>query len=90
MKALSSATVIHVSDYSQALKYYTEILGFSIDSEYGQYAGLSKNEACIHINGPANPGRKNPLVTPIWSLTAMPWTLIIWISLKKAPLFRFQ
>lgn len=60
MKAFSSATVIHVSDFKSSLDYYTKILGFTFDFEFGEYAGLFINEVFIHISGSENPGRKKP------------------------------
>lgn len=60
MKAFSSATVIHVSDFKSALDYYTRILGFTFDFEFGEYAGLFIDEVFIHISGSENPGRKKP------------------------------
>nr|WP_121271463.1 VOC family protein [Pedobacter schmidteae] len=60
MKAFSSATVIHVSNFRSALDYYTKILGFTFDFEFGEYAGLFIDEVFIHISGSENPGRKKP------------------------------
>jgi catechol 2,3-dioxygenase-like lactoylglutathione lyase family enzyme len=60
MKAFSSATVIHVSDFRSSLDYYTKILGFTFDFEFGEYAGLFIDEVFIHISGSGNPGRKKP------------------------------
>jgi len=61
MKALNITVVIHVSDLERALKYYTEILGFTFDFKFGDYAGLFNGEACIHLCGPTNPGEKKPI-----------------------------
>ncbi|MES2275141.1 MAG: VOC family protein [Bacteroidota bacterium] len=58
MKALSSTTVIHVTDLDSALKYYTDILGFTIDFIFGDYAGLIHGEVAIHLNGPTNTSMK--------------------------------
>jgi len=61
MKAFSSATVIHVSNFHNSLDYYTKVLGFTFDFEFGEYAGLFIDEVFIHITGPGNPGRKKPV-----------------------------
>lgn len=60
MKAFSSATVIHVNDFRSSLDYYTKVLGFTFDFEFGQYAGLFIDEVFVHISGAENPGRKKP------------------------------
>lgn len=58
MKALNSTVVIHVSDLNRALTYYTETLGFLEDFRVHEYVGLVLNNVCVHLSGPANPGRK--------------------------------
>lgn len=58
MKALSTSVVIHVTDLDKALKYYTDILGFTYDFRFGDYVGLVYDNICVHLSGPANPGRK--------------------------------
>lgn len=57
MKTLSSSVVVHVSDFDRALTYYTDVLGFVEDFKLEAYAGLVLDNVCIHISGPANPGR---------------------------------
>lgn len=58
MKALNSTAVIHVSDLNRALIYYVDILGFKEDFRVNDYVGLVLDSVCIHLSGPANPGRK--------------------------------
>lgn len=58
MKALSLAVVVHVSNLDAALKYYTDVLGFTLDFQFGDYAGLVYNNVLIHLNGPTNQGTK--------------------------------
>ncbi|HTE28892.1 MAG TPA: VOC family protein [Chryseolinea sp.] len=61
MKALSTTVVIHVSDLSRALDYYTTILGFKEDFKLADYAGLFLDNVAIHLSGAANPGmQKEP------------------------------
>lgn len=58
MKALSCATVIHVSDLKRALQYYIGVLGFTEDFIFGDYAGLYYDQVFIHLCGPGNQGLK--------------------------------
>lgn len=41
--------VFQVSDLGAALKHYTEVLGFSEDFRFGEYAGVRLGEACLHL-----------------------------------------
>jgi catechol 2,3-dioxygenase-like lactoylglutathione lyase family enzyme len=56
MKALSSTVVIHVSDMTRAVKYYTDVLGFKPDFEFGDYLGLTYDDICILLSGEKNQG----------------------------------
>ncbi|QEC77983.1 VOC family protein [Mucilaginibacter ginsenosidivorax] len=58
MKASHTTIVIHVSDLSSAVSYYTTILGFSPDFEYGDYVGLTYGDVGIHLCGPSHQGVK--------------------------------
>ena len=58
MKAISSATVIHVSDLPASLSYYCDILGFSEDFRFGDYVGLLHGNVFVHLNGQVNQGIK--------------------------------
>lgn len=58
MKALSLTAVIHVSNTRNAINYYTSVLGFTIDFEFGDYVGLNYEDLAIHLSGPTNPGMK--------------------------------
>jgi uncharacterized glyoxalase superfamily protein PhnB len=60
MKILSTTPVSHVSDIKNAMAYYTSILGFTVDFEYGDYVGLTYGDACIHLSGPNHDGIKKP------------------------------
>lgn len=51
MKAESIAPVFQVSNLDAALKYYTGVLGFSEDFRFGEYAGLKRGGACLHLSG---------------------------------------
>lgn len=63
MKAISVTPVVHVSDIKNAIIYYTDVLGFAVDFEYGDYIGLTYGDICIHLSGPANDGAKKPAGT---------------------------
>ncbi|OCX53241.1 hypothetical protein BEL04_02745 [Mucilaginibacter sp. PPCGB 2223] len=56
MKILSTAPVIHVSNFEQALQYYTAVLGFTVDFKLPAYAGLLLGDTLIYISGPDNGG----------------------------------
>lgn len=51
MKAHVATPVFQVSNLDAALKYYTEVLGFTEDFRFGDYAGVQLGEACIHLSG---------------------------------------
>lgn len=51
MPAHSIAPVFQVSDLDAALKHYHEVLGFSEDFRFGDYAGIKLGGACLHLSG---------------------------------------
>ena len=61
MKALTLAVVVHASNLNKAITYYTNILGFTLDFTFGDYAGVAYDEVCIQLCGPTNDGKKNPI-----------------------------
>ncbi|TFF36945.1 glyoxalase superfamily protein [Mucilaginibacter psychrotolerans] len=60
MKILSTTPVSHVSDIKKTTAYYTNILGFSVDFEHGDYVGLTYGDAWIHLSEPKHNGIKKP------------------------------
>lgn len=52
MKPSCAATIFHVSDVDAAVKFYTGVLGFSLDFRYGQLAGLVYGDVLLHLSGP--------------------------------------
>ncbi|MFD2874279.1 VOC family protein [Mucilaginibacter ximonensis] len=60
MKALSIAIVVHVTDLEASLSYYIDVLGFTMDFRFGDYAGLLLDDVLIHLSGPNNEGQKKP------------------------------
>ncbi len=51
MKPTSAAAVFQVGNLDKALAYYTEVLGFSQDFRFGDYAGVKQGEVCLHLSG---------------------------------------
>lgn len=49
MNVHSAASVFHVKNLRSSLKFYTEVLGFEEDFEYGEYAGVKRGNALIHL-----------------------------------------
>ncbi|RBP35312.1 putative glyoxalase superfamily protein PhnB [Roseimicrobium gellanilyticum] len=49
MKAYSVTPVFQVSNLDAALKHYTEVLGFTEDFRFGEYAGVRMGDACLHL-----------------------------------------
>ncbi len=53
MKANSASIIFQVSNIADAIKFYTESLGFEKDFIYGDppfYAGVLLNDVSIHLN----------------------------------------
>ncbi len=53
-----AATILQVSNLNAALSFYTDVLGFTKDFEYGSVAGLHHGNVFIHLSGPAAYGNK--------------------------------
>ena len=51
MKTRHAAPVFQVADLAASLQHYTEILGFSLDFRFGDYAGVQLGEVCLHLCG---------------------------------------
>lgn len=49
MKPTSSITVFQVADIGVAVAFYRDILGFSEDFRYGNYAGVYLGECELHL-----------------------------------------
>lgn len=47
----SAASVFQVANVESALRYYKDVLGFSEDFRFGEYAGVKLGNACIHLCG---------------------------------------
>lgn len=46
------ATIFHVNNVEVSVKYYTEILGFTVDFRYKDLAGLEYSTVLIYLSGP--------------------------------------
>lgn len=49
MKPRHAAPVFQVADVETSLRHYTEVLGFSADFRFGDYAGVKPGEVCLHL-----------------------------------------
>ena len=58
MKTLCSARVFTVSNLDKSLDFYKQVLGFSEDFRFGNYAGVKYGEILIHLSQTENPNSK--------------------------------
>ncbi|MBT5817972.1 MAG: VOC family protein [Proteobacteria bacterium] len=58
MKATGSSAVLSVSDFQAALAFYRDVLEFTIEFEFGEYAGVKTGDASLHLSSgnPKSPG----------------------------------
>jgi uncharacterized glyoxalase superfamily protein PhnB len=49
MKTLGIAPVLQVSNLDKSLKYYTQVLGFTEDFRFGDYAGMTLGNVELHL-----------------------------------------
>jgi catechol 2,3-dioxygenase-like lactoylglutathione lyase family enzyme len=49
MKVFGATPVFRVTDLDAALKFYRDVLGFEVDFQYEDYAGLSLDHAGLHL-----------------------------------------
>ncbi len=59
MKIHNAATVFSVKNVGAALTFYTELLGFTEEFRFGEYAGIARGGACIHLS--QNPPGTRPV-----------------------------
>ena len=50
-ETVDSVPVLNVSNYTEAINFYTRVLGFEKAFEIGHYSGLALGKAMIHVNG---------------------------------------
>jgi len=58
MIASGSSAVFSVSDFRAALDFYRDVLGFTVEFEFGEYAGVKSGDANLHLSkgNPKSPG----------------------------------
>ncbi len=56
----SAASVFPVSDLNASLRYYIDVLGFVEDFRFGQYAGIKRDNCCLHLSAHGNPNTGKP------------------------------
>lgn len=50
MKTHSAATVFAVKNVEESLRFYVDVLGFSEDFRFGEYAGVKHGDVFIHLS----------------------------------------
>ena len=50
MNATGSSAVLSVSDFQAALAFYRDVLEFTIEFEFGEYAGVKTGDASLHLS----------------------------------------
>jgi catechol 2,3-dioxygenase-like lactoylglutathione lyase family enzyme len=56
VKLRSTVPVLPVSDIAEARTFYSDKLGFTVDFEAGDYVGIVRDEALLHLDGVVNAG----------------------------------
>ncbi len=54
MKTVAAIPVLHVADLDAAVRYYTEVLGFTQSFHMGTYCGFKLGECEIHVCPPGD------------------------------------
>ena len=60
MKITGFAAMFPVSDLDASLRYFIDVLGFSEDFRFGQYAGIKRDKCCLHLSAHGNPNTGAP------------------------------
>lgn len=58
MKPDCAATIFQVTNVEMAIKYYTNVLGFTLDFRYNDLAGLKYDDILIYLSGPGQGVKK--------------------------------
>jgi uncharacterized glyoxalase superfamily protein PhnB len=56
VQVLGTVPVLPVTDVQEALAFYRDALGFECAFEQGQYAGVVRGDAQVHLDGVVNSG----------------------------------
>ena len=60
MKITSAATVMPVNDVDASIRFYVDVLGFSEQFKFGNYAGVEREGCLIHLSQIGNPNTAAP------------------------------
>ncbi len=52
----STVPVVPVSDIAEAMAFYRDKLGFAVVFQQGEYAGVTRDDAHLHLDGVVNKG----------------------------------
>ena len=55
-----TGTVFPVRDVAVSLRYFTEVLGFKKEFQFGEYAGVELTGCLIHLSKQGNPNTAEP------------------------------
>jgi len=58
MKTQCAATTFMVSDIDKSLAFYKDVLGFTEDFRFGNYAGINHGDVLVHLSQNGNPNSK--------------------------------
>lgn len=56
MKTIASIPVFHVKDVDASVRFYTNVLGFTLSFRYGTYVGLKLGTCELHLCPPDDHG----------------------------------
>ena len=54
----NAATIFNVSDLASSVSYYSDVLGFKIAFQYGEFVGLEYGHVLIYLSAPGHQGIK--------------------------------
>ncbi len=60
MKISAAAAVFTVRDLDASLRFYTEVLGFTEEFRFGQYASVQRDTCSLHLSAIGNPNAGEP------------------------------
>ena len=60
MKITGAATVMPVSDIDASLRFFTQVLGFTQEFRFKEYAGVERDNCLIHLSRIGNPNTSSP------------------------------
>jgi catechol 2,3-dioxygenase-like lactoylglutathione lyase family enzyme len=60
MKITAAASVFPVKNLDTSLRDFVDVLGFAEDFRFGQYAGIKRDNCCLHLSAHGNPNIGQP------------------------------